>query len=82
MGKHASGANDDALLVEDERLAAVLDASPDAMVVVDADGRLVRVNPQAEELFGYAPGELDGEKLEVLLPVEARARPPAPRGVV
>src|SRR4051794_29241603 len=35
------------------RFRDVLEAMPDALVIVDADGRIVLVNSQAERLFGY-----------------------------
>lgn len=41
---------------------------PDAIVGVGGDGRIVLVNPQAEELFGYSRDELIGETLEMLVP--------------
>lgn len=42
--------------------------SPDASIVIAADGSIVLANEQAATLFGYAPHELDGHPLEVLLP--------------
>src|SRR6516164_1284711 len=42
------------------------------MVVVGADGRIVRVNTQAERLFGYSREELLGQKPDLLIP-----RPPS-----
>ncbi|HEU4928990.1 MAG TPA: PAS domain S-box protein, partial [Candidatus Krumholzibacteria bacterium] len=42
----------------EQRLRDVIDATPDAMVVMDEDGRVVLVNPQAERLFGYSRQEL------------------------
>ena len=42
--------------------------SPDAIAVVDAQGRVVWVNHQAEQLFGYGQAELYGQTLELLLP--------------
>ena len=47
---------------------------PDALIVVDGDGRIVRANTHAERLFGYAPGALDGLSIEALMPVEMRIR--------
>src|SRR5947209_7896816 len=51
----------------------VLDISPDALVVVEQAGTIVMVNGQAEALFGYGPEELQGQRLEVLLPQRLRA---------
>ena len=58
---------------------AILDAAPDAMLVVDQHGRIVRANTQSERLFGYAPGELTGQKIEVLVPARFRAKHPGHR---
>jgi len=45
---------------------------PDAMVAVESGGTIVQVNPQTEELFGYAETELLGRKIEVLVPERYR----------
>ena len=47
---------------------AVLEASPNAVVAVDAQGLIVYANPQVEVTFGYARAELIGRPVEVLLP--------------
>jgi PAS domain S-box-containing protein len=52
--------------------AALFKTAPDAMVVADREGRIVLANPQAERLFGYAEGDLDGQPIEVLLPESVR----------
>jgi PAS domain S-box-containing protein len=54
--------------------SAVLDASPNAIVAVDARGQITYLNRQAEVAFGYAPDELLGEPIERLLPVRAADR--------
>jgi PAS domain S-box-containing protein len=51
-----------------ENILTLLEISPDALVLIDADGRIMSVNSQAEEMFGYACSELKGEMLEILLP--------------
>ena len=51
-----------------------LEAVPDALVVVDEHGRIAAANRQAEQLFGYAPGELSGLPVESLMPEGARER--------
>ncbi len=57
-----------------EFLEALLDAAPDALVVVDEAGRIHYVNPQAERLFGYASEALLGRPVEDLVPPERAAR--------
>ena len=52
---------------------ALLDAAPDAIVIVDTDGHIVVVNSQVERLFGYQRGELIGRPVELLLPKHLRA---------
>ncbi len=55
------------------RFRGLLEAAPDAIVIVDQSGVMVLVNAQAEELFGYPREELIGEMLELLVPERYRA---------
>jgi len=57
-----------------EAVARVLEAAPDAMVVMGSDGRIVRVNTQAERLFGYSEGDLLGQKPDLLIPQHLKRR--------
>ncbi len=50
----------------------LLDAAPDAILEVDSNGRIVRANATADELFGYSSSELLNEPVERLIPEEAR----------
>ena len=41
---------------------------PDAVVVVSTDGRIVHANARCESLLGWPPAELEGQRVEVLVP--------------
>ncbi|MBP1634902.1 MAG: response regulator receiver modulated diguanylate cyclase/phosphodiesterase with sensor(s) [Acidobacteria bacterium] len=58
------------LLHEDDGVSArdVLEAAPDALVLVDGAGNIALANEPAEQLFGYSRGELLGQAVEILLP--------------
>lgn len=58
----------------------LLEAAPDAMVVVDGSGRIVLVNSQTERLFGYDREELLGEPVEILVPQTLRVAHARHRG--
>ena len=49
-----------------------MEASPDAIVVVDAKARIVQTNPRATELFGRKPEDLVGKPLDMLMPERYR----------
>ena len=50
------------------RYRGLLEAAPDAMVVVDKGGRIVLFNVQAEKQFGYSRDELVGQKVTSIIP--------------
>jgi len=52
----------------------LFDFAPDALVIADAAGNIVRCNRRVERLFGYTANELEGRPVEVLIPDAARTR--------
>lgn len=63
------------------RLAPLLAFSPDPMIVIGANGRIVRANRMLLELLGYAESELIGKPIELLVPEDLRARHAAHRAL-
>lgn len=55
-----------------QQFEALLESAPDALVITDADGFITLVNRRALELFGYRPGEMIGESVEILMPEDQR----------
>jgi len=51
-----------------EDYAALLHGAPDAMVVVDQRGMIEFANQRTKDLFGWAPEELVGQAIEILVP--------------
>ncbi|MFD9113055.1 PAS domain S-box protein [Streptomyces bottropensis] len=60
--------HDGAAGVVEERFRGLLEAAPDAMVIVDDTGTIRLVNAQTEALFGYRREDLLGRPVELLIP--------------
>jgi PAS domain S-box-containing protein len=63
----ASGAAHNRLKGEDS-FRRVVEWAPNAMVMIDAAGRIVLVNAETERVFGYRRSELVGQPVELLVP--------------
>jgi len=62
------------LVAAEAKYRGVIDAAPDAIVIVTSAGIIDLVNRQAEILFGYSRDELLGQPVELLLPERFRER--------
>src|SRR6185295_5877681 len=56
----------------EEKFRLALEASPNAIVMVDQQGKIQLINAWTEKLFGYSREELIGQSAEILAPERFR----------
>lgn len=56
----------------EQNFRLVIETTPSGIIVVDAGGRINLINPAAAKLFGYTRGELLGERVEKLVPLQSQ----------
>ena len=52
----------------EHKFRTVLEMAPDAIMMTDAEGTIVLTNEQVDQMFGYPPGQLIGQPVEILVP--------------
>jgi PleD family two-component response regulator len=62
-----------------ERFRLVVESAPNAMVMIDVDGKIEMVNGQTEQMFGYSRTDLIGAQMEMLVPERFSAHHPGLR---
>jgi PAS domain S-box-containing protein len=60
----------------EERFRLVVESAPNAMVLINSDGKISLVNSQTEKLFGYTRNELIGLEVESLIPARFKIHHP------
>jgi PAS domain S-box-containing protein len=63
---------DDALRRSEAQLRAIFEHSPDVIIGVDPRGKIIEVNAQVQNFFGYDRTELLGKPVEMLIPARLR----------
>ena len=65
---------DDAHSLEQALLGSILATVPDALIVIDARGRIMSFSPAAQRMFQYGEAEVLGENVSMLMPSPDRER--------
>jgi PAS domain S-box-containing protein len=61
-------------LIESEKsLAELFQSSPDALIVVNKEGKIIKVNKEVQNLFGYSKNEIIGQEISLLIPHRFRS---------
>jgi two-component system sensor histidine kinase/response regulator len=69
----------DAIQATETWFRSIIESAPDGMLVLDPKGTIILANPEVDQMFGYASGELLGQQIEVLVPQSVRGHHPGLR---
>jgi PAS domain S-box-containing protein len=61
-------------MLSSELVRSVLDSAPDAMIIIDPNGKILFANRQVKALFGHDAPDILGRPVEMLLPERFRQR--------
>lgn len=61
-------------MFKDRKFLRLLEAAPDAMVIVDGQGCIALVNSQFEKMFGWSREEVRGQPIEIFVPSQSKER--------
>src|SRR5688572_2626534 len=70
--RKASGTGESSPQVLEDVFKGLLEAAPDAMVIVNQAGKIVLVNSQTEKLFEYKRNEILDQSVDMLVPERFR----------
>src|SRR5262249_36673321 len=60
----------------ENKFRSLLECVPDALIIMDREGRIVLVNRRTEEMFGYERAQLLGKPADTLVRKQSQAAPP------
>ena len=62
--RHENGSGD----YDSDLLGSIIETAPDAILTIDVKGTVLSFSPAAEKIFGYAPDEVIGNNVKMLMP--------------
>lgn len=62
------------LIESEEKFRQLMESAPDAMIIIDEKGKILKINKRTEEFFAYSESELLNEEIEKLLPSRLKSK--------
>lgn len=67
---------------ERDLLQAILEISPESVVITDPKAAICNVSPNTERMFGFTDAELRGQDISLLIPGAGKDNGPFPQGII